>query len=97
MPRNGQHPGSRIAARETADPAERAQARLLDHVLRIGRIAREPTRQGIGIGKMRQHDIAKARLIAVCHHALTRAPIPEFVAPCYRDTKLGIKGLLPND
>ena len=48
----------------------------------IGRIAGEPSRQRVGVTKVRQHDGPEARLIVVCYHAATRAPIPKFVCAC---------------
>jgi hypothetical protein len=69
--RDGQQPGAGIAAGKSADAAKGAQACLLDDILGVGGVAGKPARKRVGVGEVRHHHRAEARLIVVCYHAPT--------------------------
>jgi hypothetical protein len=60
VPHDRQHPCARVAIDEIADRAVRVQTGLLHDVLGICGISSKPTRQRMGIRKMRQHDAVEA-------------------------------------
>jgi hypothetical protein len=57
---DSQEPGTAVAAAEPAKELERAQAGLLDHVLRVGVVARQPARQIVSGVHMRHDALLEA-------------------------------------
>ena len=60
---DAQQPGAGTAAGVSSDGAEGAQRRILHHVFGISAIARQPTRQPIGVVDMRHHNVREARIV----------------------------------
>ena len=52
---DGQQPGPSVGDGSVADGAVCSQACLLHHVLRVGRVSGQGTRQRVGSRKVRQH------------------------------------------
>src|SRR5262249_12289617 len=65
---DGQHPGPGVTTGKATDPAERAQARLLEDVFCVRPIACEPARKRKRVLKIGQDDTVKSRLLILADH-----------------------------
>src|SRR5258708_16198241 len=76
---DGEQPGASALAVKAVEEFERAQARLLDHVLGVARVARQPMRVVVGRVQMCREDLFKplgsAALVCVQGLPLTCGPM----------------------